>query len=790
MTSEAFVTSGQLVGWLTALYFAGFLIPFFDRDADTGKTLPPLSWPIRASLLLSLLGSTLAFVVSFCVAFEWWSALPPNSIVALVPWFKDSSIPAIFFAAQVDRLGAFFALIISGFSVLVAIYSFGALTAGYFSGHRRGIASAFNVFVWSTLLVVLVADCISLLIALEFMTWSFGYLALYKHYKEDNQKKPERDDPYDHKVHNAFLAPQVYMMVSHTSTAFLIVAITILGLHAGSLDYQGIIDAVNPPPDIMGGKKLEPLGEVTASAVFLLSLAGLGIRVGLVPAHIWVSLVHPSSPTPTHALSLGIAIKVGIYLMIRFFFQFTEPYYWWGYILLLVASVTALVNVWYAIASHDLKTALAYHSIENIGIMTAGLGVALIFVTDKTTPSAQWLAALALVACLYHLLNHAIFKGLLYMATGAVDFLKKGKGVEYSRLGGLARLYPWTSAAFIAGAFAISGFPPLNGFVSEWLTLQTLLVGIESSSPLTIAVLIAALIMLAVAFALTAFCFYKIVSVAFLGDPRLEADRRKLEAKPRLQRMLARKRTQRPDRNLAMLGVMGIMGALCLFLGIMPGLVVRWLAAIVNDIPRFDNKPRFAELSIDHSSGWGSLSLGDLQLPIIWLALGAVCLGAIGWMIANLSIRDLEAAKLKLKPVKRVKDAWNCGTPFQPATQYTDAAASMLVRGIAETSPPPTPLKELPIAGSKPVWMVSDEEERSKRIVLDDWIRMSRNKDHPQFVREVFRSFYNLVSRWIYTSSDSFGRWIQNGDIRRYLRYILLSQLAILIVFLIFSPKQ
>jgi hydrogenase-4 component B len=771
------MTSGQLTACLTLFYVLGFLSPFLDREDDSSHTSEksrPLSRFVQISLVLSLVGSLIAFAVTGSVTFGVIGPLPISSSGA-IPWFENSPIPPISFAAQIDRLGAFFAFILSGFSALVAIYSFDALRAPYFSGHRRGVASAFNIFVWSTLLVVLVADCISLLIALELMSWSFGYLALYKHFglegkleasliqDEKECKKADRDLDYEeHKYHNAFLAPQVYMMVSHTSTAFLIVAITILGLHSGGLDYKHIKDAAHG------------LDNVSAYAVFLLSLAGLGIRIGLVPAHIWVSLVHPSSPTPTHALSLGIAIKVGIYLMIRFFFQFTEPHEWWGYVILLVASVTALVNVWYAIASHDLKTALAYHSIENIGIMTAGLGVALIFVVHEDT-SEKWLAMLALVACLYHLLNHAIFKGLLYMATGSIDYLKEGRGVEYSRLGGLLRLYPWTSAAFFVGAFAISGLPPLNGFVSEWLTLQTLLAGIERASPLELTVLISASIMLALSFALTAFCFYKIVSVAFLGDPREDEGRRELE-----QIINGKKPADSPR---SMLVVMGVMAAICLLLGVTPGLVVPWLVSITNDLPHFSG------LTVDGSS-WIALSLKStvpasgsssviaLQLPILGLVSVAAGLGLFGRWAAT-----------RKRPI-RVEAAWNCGTPFDPVTmQYTDAAASELVRRITrEVSPQPSSEKPpLPIAGARPAQTARDEKQRHERIVLDEWIRMSRSEDHTQWVHEVFRAFYNLISKWIYTSSDRFGDWIQNGDIRSYLRYVLVIQLVFLILFLILS---
>ncbi|MFZ1106877.1 MAG: proton-conducting transporter membrane subunit [Rhodomicrobium sp.] len=780
------MTSQEFLGCITALYIWGCIVPLvyripdpkLDNSTSHGESAP-LHWPIKASLAMALAGSILAFAVTGSVAFGFVDPLAPSSIVEL-PWFKHSPIPTIALVVQVDRLGAFFATIISGFSALVAIYSFGALKADYFAGHRHRISSAFNVFVWSTLLVVLAADCISLIVALEVMSLSFGYLAVFKHLlfegKSNATQKPDNNEDSkseintykkyeEHKQHDARLAPQLYLMASHASTTFLVLAITILVLNAGSTAFHDIAAAVTA----------KPLNSLPSAAVFLLSLAGLGIRVGLVPTHVWVPLVHPSSPTPTHALSLGIAIKVGIYAMIRIFLQFTAPHVWWGYALLLIAAITALVNVWYAIASHDLKTALAYHSIENIGIITAGLGVALIF-AGSGTPEGQWLAGLALVASLYHLLNHAVFKGLLYMATGSVDYLKNGLGVEYERLGGLIRLYPATSAAFILGAFAISGFPPLNGFISEWLTLQTLLLGLHQEPNLSKAVLIAALILLAVSFALTAFCFYKIVGIAFLGEPRLEEDRRKLRETPKSGPIWQN------DSPWSMLGVMSVMTVICFLLGIMPGLVVHWLLGIVQDL-------RVFTIQAPSYSACCNLSLGattaanaiELQLPIASI----VSVAAILALAAFLFVRRT--------PVKAAETVWNCGTVFQPATmQYTGAALSELVRRFEPETEPPLPekQKDWPTAGSKPVYAVRDEAERSNRIILDDWFRMSRSKLHPQWVHENFRAFFNRLDRWIYESSARFGLTVQNGDIRLYLRYILITQLAILILFLILRSAQ
>jgi hydrogenase-4 component B len=511
------------------------------------------------------------------------------------------------------------------------------------------------------------------------------------------------------------------MIISHTSTAFLLIALIILAILAGGFGFNQLSES---------GKNIEPM---LATIVFLLAFAGLGIRAGLMPAHIWVSLVHPSSPTTTHALSLGIAIKVSVYLMYRFFFQFLEPQAWWGYLVLLVAVSTALVNVWYAISSHDLKTALAYHSIENIGIICVGIGVALVF--QKTD---RFIATLALVASLYHLLNHAIFKGLLYLGTGAIDNLTH-QVVEFHKLGGLIKLYPLTSAMFLIGSFSIAGFPPFNGFISEWLTLQALFSGLTRDPWfIGLPVTLVSLVLLVASFALTAFCFYKIAGLTLLGQPRSSEKERK--------------KWERQDVPWSMGSVMLLMAALCLALGLFPGQVIPHLAFALQPLGSVGT-------GWDCFPSWNGVRLnvgaGSNGLPVT-LILGV----ALGLMLIPI------LASL-FQQTRRPPIAWNCGAPgiVTQVAQYTSSAVSFLIRdqfGVVSATK---------LAQAAPDYLPA-------RLPL------SHSDRYPQVVIEIFRALDNYLIGWLLNISEDVGRTLQNRDIRRYLAYILIANLVALLLFI------
>src|SRR5205814_1234171 len=214
------------------------------------------------------------------------------------------------------------------------------------------------------------------------------------------------------------------------------------------------------------------LSPAVRAAVFLLALVGFGSKAGLVPLHVWLPLAHPAAPSHVSALMSGVMIKMGVYGLLRVGLDLLGggPA-WWGGLVLAAGALSALLGVLYALMEHDLKRLLAYHSIENIGIIFMGLGAAIIFLHT----AHPVLATLALIAGLYHTINHASFKALLFLGAGAVAHATHTRNME--EMGGLAKRMPQTALFFLVGAVAISALPPLNGFVSEWLTYQALLQG-------------------------------------------------------------------------------------------------------------------------------------------------------------------------------------------------------------------------------------------------------------------------------------------------------------------------
>lgn len=713
---------------MTAAFALGVIWPVLDRRR---------AWSVYGSLGLAMLGCaiTLGWAVSvFRQSVEQskgvslWSG---NLLIAgqelLFPW-----------EIRVDYLSAFFMVLIASFAMVVALYSFSALQTDHYRLYSHRIAAALNLFVWSTLLVVLVNDIFFLLAVLEVMTLSFGFLALYKHTLYLDQ-----DSTDEVKGKDARQAGPVYMIISHAGTAFLFPALLLPAAAAGGFSFDALRgNADNLSPSV-------------ATLIFLLTFIGLGIRAGLTPAHFWVSLVHPASPTPTHALSLGISIKVGIYLMIRCFFQFLSPQPWWGYVVVVVAVATALINVRYAITSHDLKTALAYHSVENIGIITAAIGVALIFAPPGfgTTETIVFLylakfsplAMLALAAGLYHLLNHAVFKGLLYLATGAIDALT-GQVVEIEKLGGLIKIYPWTAAAFWVGSVAIAGFPPFNGFISEWLTLYSFLGGMAAfkfnESGWELAIIIFSFLGLVASFALTAFCFVKLAGLVLLGQPRLaEAER------------AGWRKTDAPwPMRIGMVGL----SVLCLLLGVFPAAVLPWLLKVVGSVL---GRPGVLAPII-------SLDQNQLLLPVIakisQLAIYPVLLMVIFGVIGLIGGNVFSRKPRTLHPAS----PWHGGEAYHPqTTQYTGAALSSLIRGT------------VPLGHSLP-------EKDEAQDYLPARIDLSRSRDYPQVEVEFFRVGYNRIIVWCLEKSRQAGELIQNGDLRRYVFYIFLSNVVVLLLFL------
>ncbi len=677
-------------------------------------------------------------------------------VAALPGGASEQTFPELTFSVYVDRLAAFFLLLTGVLSALVALYSFVWL-AGKPRPHR--IAGIYNLFVLAALILLVGNNVYLFLLALESLTLTFSYLALYRHdtllattdepslrgaaapkqslvsIKIASSQNPLLamtsqlpSSEQTREMTTAKLAFKVYLIFSHVGVVFVTAALLLLALAARSFDFDALrgLNLVDQP--------------ALAGAIFLLALAGFGIKGGFVGAHPWVAIVHPYSPTTTHALTLGFIIKVSaFYLLLRVLFEFLQPVQaWWGWLVLLVAGLTALVGVFDALTGRDLKTALANHSVENIGIILGGIGVALMFTADGQDARAP-LVSLGLVASLYHMLNHAVFKGLLYLGTGAIE--NRTGTVMLEKLGGLMRRYPWTATTFLVGAAAIAGFPPFNGFISEWLTLQALFAGLTAHTasgplPWSAASLLAALLMLGTAFGLTALAFTKIAGEALLGAPR---------------DVQVANQAKTGDVPWPMRSVLVLLALLCLLLGLFPGAVVRPLALIAQDLGgsavAWPSSPITAltlAVPLDNSPDLYTARL-DLA-PLLLLAAAPLTIAGM----ATLRIRRAQRG-----PV------WNCGTPYTAETmQMTGGAFAFLVwerfGGRRRSA-------GVPAMGGQP----QATRRREENLVL--W-RLPLSATH--YVVEFFRLYLDSAATGGLNAAQRFGDWFQGGDIRRYLGYL------------------
>jgi hydrogenase-4 component B len=393
------------------------------------------------------------------------------------------SAPINELSAGVDPLSAFFLLCIFVVGGLGLTYA-----AGYFSG-SAGRGTANTAIAWTQGLiaamaaVVLARDVVGFLVA-----WEVMFLASYRLVTIDD---------HDPAVRRAGFT---YLVASHVGVVLLFVLFGMLVRQAGSLRFADFVTEA-PAPRL-------------AALCFGVALAGFGVKAGLWPLHGWLPEAHPAAPSPVSAVMSGVMIKMGIYGLLRTLTFLGPPPAWWGVTLLIVGAISALAGVLLALAQHDLKRLLAYHSVENIGIIALGIGIGIL----GQATNAPGVAVAGFGGALLHTLNHGLFKGLLFHATGAVVHATGSRDIESH--GGLLHRMPVTGALFLVGAVAISGLPPLNGFVSEWLIYVAALRHGVSSAHGASAIAIVVVPLLALVGGLAAACFVKVFGVVFLGEPR------------------------------------------------------------------------------------------------------------------------------------------------------------------------------------------------------------------------------------------------------------------------------
>jgi len=516
---------------------------------------------------------------------------------------------------RLDPLAAFFLVVVNLGGAAASLFGLG------YGRHEESpgrVLPFFPAFLAGMNLVLLAADAFTFLFAWEFMSLSSWALVMAHHRRPGNAA-----------------AGYLYLLMASFGTLALVLAFGLLAGPSGGYAFEVIRQA--PPP------------AAVAAAVLVLALIGAGSKAGLVPLHVWLPLAHPAAPSHVSALMSGVMTKVAVYGFVRIVFDLLgPPDWWWGAVVPLLGGVTAVMGVLYALMEHDLKRLLAYHTVENIGIIFIGLGLALAFEANAM-PAA---AALALTAALLHVFNHSVFKSLLFFGAGAVLGATGERDME--RLGGLVHRMPLTAFAFLVGCAAISALPPFNGFVSEWLTFQAILLSPALPQWLLKFLIPAVGALLALSAALAAACFVKAFGITFLGRARTQVAREAVET----------------DRWS--LAAMFPLAALCLLAGILPGYFIDALAPVIHALTGA-NLPRQNELdwlTIVPIAQSRSSYNGLLLFLFIALAAG---LGA------EVIHRWASAASRRAAP-------WDCGFPdASPITQYTAGSFSQPIRRVFGT---------------------------------------------------------------------------------------------------------
>ena len=516
---------------------------------------------------------------------------------------------------RLDALSAFFLIVVN----------FGASAASLFAiGYGRHeeaplrVLPFYPLFLAGMNLVVIADDAFTFLVSWEFMSLTSWALVMAHHRSRDN-------------LHAGY----VYLVMASFGTLALVLA---FGLLAGAGGGYGFAEIRAAQPSAG-----------PAALVLMLTLIGAGSKAGLVPLHVWLPLAHPAAPSHVSALMSGVMTKVAVYGFLRIVFDLVgQPAWWWSVIVLALGGITAVMGVLYALMQHDLKRLLAYHTVENIGIIFIGLGLALAF----RTYGMAFAAALALTAGLLHVFNHSVFKSLLFFGAGAVLNATGERDME--RLGGLIHRMPHTAFVFLIGCAAISALPPLNGFVSEWLTFQAILLSPNLPSWGLIFLVPAVGALLALSAALAAACFVKAFGVCFLGRPRSPAAEAACET----------------DR--VSLIPMYALAALCLIVGILPGFFIDALAPVVSSLVG-------GRMPVQVGVNWLSIvpiaeSRSSYNGLLVFLFM------VVSGTLAAFAIHRLASDRLRRAP------AWDCGYPdASPATQYTADSFAQPIRRVFGT---------------------------------------------------------------------------------------------------------
>ncbi len=746
-------------------------------STTTSRAIPSRWQPGLSSVLtLAFCGSALLFISGILTLLV---GTPLSTTL-----FNDTDLSqriqpfAVAYTIQLTPLSAFFTLLISFFGMAIALYSSRYL---HYEEHRLHIAALFNLLLLTGVLFVNATNILFFIIFLESTSLIFGILVMHQHQiavdRADTDHLPLNVPPdrsvtaaEEHRIRDSRQsishhkeAITFYFIANHFGGAFITSGLLLLAVshQPNSFDLPTLLQANTaaiPNVDI----------------IFLLLFIGFAIKLGLVPFHIWVPLAHPSSPTNTHALSLGVMIKVAILGFAEIVLRLHPIHWWWGVLVLCVGGATAFIEVRNALYGADLKDSLADHCVENYGIIMFSIGIALVFASqDAPGGPAPAVVSLALAAAFLHLAFHALFKSLLYLSTGAAYQLTGKNHFTFNDLGGLIHPFPRTAFFFVIGSFAIAGFPPLVGFISEWMTIQSFalaIVRVTNAANLNLTLLIALLasgFLLLTAFAMTAFAFVKMAGLVFLGQQHIPPASATTEVEWVLSKTPPAARDGYPLAPLQIF-VMGTLTALCFLLGLTP-----WLSIpAISDITATLGYP-LTSIIAAHSP-WQGVTLVIVDASTHYSATLAAPLfyglGFIG-LIALIVAIATQRPRATMKPVY-VGGGESQRFPFM--AKSFDAPWSKFIEI--------TQLGERHASPYRPRNRYRFRMKENEEAYLPhEATPVPTDLPGDSAVYAFFRTFYARVVQGIGWLAQQAGALVQNGQLRLYIFYILVVFICILV---------
>jgi len=592
----------------------------------------------------------------------------------------------------VTPLSAWFLLVLGLVAVPVAVYSTAYFAHAVTPARTAGVGAMFNTLLGAVEMVFVADGVITFLFAWELMTLATALLVAT-----------------DHHVRASRRAAYLYLVMSHVGTGCLVAAFLVLAAQTGSSSF---------PVLLAGHVASGPL----RNGLFALFFLGFGVKAGIVPLHVWLPEAHPAAPSSISALMSAVLITAGLYGLFRVCaFGLGAPTVRWGLTFMALGALSAILGVLYALTQNDVKRLLAYSTIENAGLIVLSLGAAMVALAYGKSE----LATVAVAASLAHVLNHAVFKGLLFLGAGSVVMAAGTRQLE--EFGGLLRRMPWTGLFFLVGAMAISGLPLLNGFTSEWLMFQALLLGFASTPALVRLIFPLCGALLALTTALAAACFVRAFGISFLALPRSAAA------------------AEAEESPAAMLVPQAILAALCIGLGLFPAVVLRALGGVMTFLP-----------GLAPATALAGDGLGMVSSPISFDHVAPVMLA--GALLAASGVA-VALARRRGVALRRVP-TWGCGGQLTAATEYTATAFSkplmMIFRAIYR------PTREV-----ETLTEVSPYFPREVRY---------RAAIEPTFERYVYRPLVDAVLR----VAEGM-KVLQAGSLHAYLAYVLVLGVLLLL---------